>query len=379
MRPLIILWISCAALFGGDKVLYFTNAIANEDSTATTDLYLVSNEDTRGFQLDIKYDTTVVSYDTIIGSEYLDGFTLSVNEPVKGMIKILAISFSGETIKLGSKQIAKVKFKNIDLATFKHTELSILNPVLSYSNGLSLKPDFYPGYILSPDQSFLTVISVNSSWYFDLNNAIDFAAMQFTFDYDTNKVTIDSVVALARLAFLNFAWNEPQRGRIKIVINSNNNYSLNIGSGPITRLFFADKDSSAIINAFLFSEAFGVNRVGSISKILPLNSYQTNLHLGNIDSTGFEEYALHQNFPNPFNPVTTIRYVLPEESLVRITIYNILGQRIVTLVNKTQPPGFNSVRWDGFDASDKKVGAGIYFYMIQANNYTKTRKMVLLK
>ncbi len=379
MKPIIILWISCVTLFGGGKVLYFTNGITNEDSTATTELYLNSNEDTRGFQVDIKYDTTFVSYDTIIVSEYLDGFTLSVNEPVKGLIKVLAISFSGQTIKPGSQPIAKIKFKIIDLANFKHTKLSISNPVLSHSNGLSLKPYIYPGYILSPDQSFLTVIRGKSSWYFNLKNAIDFAAMQFTFNYDTNIVTIDTIVGLFRLGFLNFAWNEPQRGRIKIVINNNNNSLLKIGSGPITQLFFVDKDSGNSINDFSFSEAFGVNSIGIISKILPLNSYHINLPPV-IGSNGIPiEFALHQNYPNPFNPTTTLRFYLSKVSDATVTIYNVLGQSVKIFIINDTPPGLHSITWNATNDYGYPVSAGVYLYQLRVNNFTETKKMVLLK
>ncbi|SVC55819.1 uncharacterized protein METZ01_LOCUS308673, partial [marine metagenome] len=276
MKLKLVLWLSCVTLFAGDKVLYLTNAITNADSSATLELYLNSNENARGFQVDIVYDTTVVSYDTIISSEHIDGFILSANEPVKGLLKVLAISFSGKTIELGLKRIADIKFKGIDPANFKHTKISISNPVLSYANGVSLIPKYYSGYILSPNQSFLTVNRVQSSRYFDLVNTIDFAAMQFSFNYDTNIVTVDSVNGLARLSGLKFAWNEPEKGRIKIVINSNDNTLLTKGNGQIARLFHTIKDSSHSINDFSFSESFGVDASGLASQILPLESYHIN-------------------------------------------------------------------------------------------------------
>ena len=292
MKLKLVLWLSCVTLFAGDKVLYLTNAITNADSSATLELYLNSNENARGFQVDIVYDTTVVSYDTIIGSEHIDGFILSANEPVKGLLKVLAISFSGQTIELGLKRIADIKFKGIDPANFKHTKISISNPVLSYANGVSLIPRSYPGYILSPNQSFLTVNRVQSSRYFDLVNTIDFAAMQFSFNYDTNIVTVDSVNGLARLSGLKFAWNEPEKGRIKIVINSNDNTLLTKGNGQIARIFHTIKDSTHSINDFSFSESFGVDASGLASQILPLESYHINSApiIGTIsDISGYED------------------------------------------------------------------------------------------
>ncbi len=88
-------------------------------------------------------------------------------------------------------------------------------------------------------------------------------------------------------------------------------------------------------------------------------------------------FSLAQNYPNPFNPVTEIRYALPNDCLVRLEIFNVLGQRIATLVNKKQKAGFYTVRWDA--SRTVKVSSGVYFYRLVAGTYTKTRKMVIIK
>ena len=91
------------------------------------------------------------------------------------------------------------------------------------------------------------------------------------------------------------------------------------------------------------------------------------------------QYVLHQNHPNPFNPVTTLRYDLPENSLVNITIYDMLGRQVKTLVNQTQDAGFKSVIWNATNDYGKPVSAGVYLYQIQADEFVQTKKMVLLK
>jgi len=90
-------------------------------------------------------------------------------------------------------------------------------------------------------------------------------------------------------------------------------------------------------------------------------------------------FTLHQNFPNPFNPVTTIRYDLPKNNLVILTIYDMLGRVVVQLVNTTQEAGFKLVQWDGSDSMGRSVSAGVYLYHIQAGEFVQTKKMVLLK
>jgi len=89
--------------------------------------------------------------------------------------------------------------------------------------------------------------------------------------------------------------------------------------------------------------------------------------------------VLYPNYPNPFNPVTTLRYDLPETGLVTITIYDMLGRQVKTLMDQTQDAGYKSLIWDATNNYGKPVSAGIYLYQIQAGEYMQTKKMVLLK
>ncbi|SVC88893.1 uncharacterized protein METZ01_LOCUS341747, partial [marine metagenome] len=90
-------------------------------------------------------------------------------------------------------------------------------------------------------------------------------------------------------------------------------------------------------------------------------------------------YALHPAYPNPFNPVTTIKYDLPEQAFVRLTIYDMMGREVSQLVDKTQEPGFKSVQWNSTDSMGRPVSAGIYLYQIYSGEFVQTKKMVLLK
>ena len=90
-------------------------------------------------------------------------------------------------------------------------------------------------------------------------------------------------------------------------------------------------------------------------------------------------FTLHQNFPNPFNPTTTLRYDLPSDAFVTLSIYDMLGREITKLVNTTQQAGFKSIQWNAKDSFGKSVSAGVYLYQIEAGEFVQTRKMVLLK
>ncbi len=92
-----------------------------------------------------------------------------------------------------------------------------------------------------------------------------------------------------------------------------------------------------------------------------------------------ESFELSQNYPNPFNPSTTISYSLPRRSDVTIEIFNLLGQRVRTLVDESQSSGPHKVEWDGRDAEGKTVSSGVYLYRLKAEGGVLSRKMILLK
>ncbi len=85
------------------------------------------------------------------------------------------------------------------------------------------------------------------------------------------------------------------------------------------------------------------------------------------------------NYPNPFNPITTLEYDLPEDAVVNITIYDMMGRVVNTLVNGSQTAGYKSIQWDATNNLGDPVSAGLYIYTIQAGEFRQTKKMVLLK
>jgi flagellar hook assembly protein FlgD len=90
------------------------------------------------------------------------------------------------------------------------------------------------------------------------------------------------------------------------------------------------------------------------------------------------KFNLVQNFPNPFNPETTIQFELPQVSPVKLEIFNILGQKIQTLINETMPAGYHQIAWKGENWRGERVSHGVYFYQLEAVGYFAIRKMVYL-
>jgi flagellar hook assembly protein FlgD len=89
--------------------------------------------------------------------------------------------------------------------------------------------------------------------------------------------------------------------------------------------------------------------------------------------------VLSQNFPNPFNPTTEIRYGLPKQSRVTLTIYNALGQEVAQLADEIQDAGYHQMRWNGTNRSGLPVSTGVYFYRLRAEGFVDIKKMLLVK
>lgn len=115
---------------------------------------------------------------------------------------------------------------------------------------------------------------------------------------------------------------------------------------------------------------YGVNPRTPADLIYELNADETALPL-NVE--------LGNNYPNPFNPTTTISYNLAEAAPVELSIYNTKGQLIDTLVNATVEAGTHSVVWDGTDSRNGDLSSGVFFYKIKSGRFTSTKKMILLK
>ena len=97
-----------------------------------------------------------------------------------------------------------------------------------------------------------------------------------------------------------------------------------------------------------------------------------------------KEFSLSRNYPNPFNPTTTIKYGLPVDSRVTVEIYNVLGQRVRTLINDDKPAGYHSAVWEGTGNGGQQMASGVYFLHLSAKGvngktFTEVRKLMMLK
>ena len=150
------------------------------------------------------------------------------------------------------------------------------------------------------------------------------------------------------------------------------------GKGPIVNLTVTGRDVSKInFTPTTVGKQEGITLVTPLAKEVPYEMEQTytTSHTAGLP----RDFTISQNFPNPFNATTTVRYSLPENANVRLEIFNILGQKVKTLVNEPQSAGYKQVLWDGRNDQGDGVSSGVYFYRINAGKFRDVMKMSLLK
>jgi photosystem II stability/assembly factor-like uncharacterized protein len=153
-------------------------------------------------------------------------------------------------------------------------------------------------------------------------------------------------------------------------------------SGQFTKLTDVNSNITSYTDASVVSGQQYFYRVrGFNSNTTSSYSNEVNVTITSIADEGIipKDFALYQNYPNPFNPTTTIKFAVPSESNVNISIYDINGNKITTILNSLKSPGFYTTSWNGKNSNDDNVTSGIYFYTIKAQNFTQTRKMLLIK
>ena len=110
------------------------------------------------------------------------------------------------------------------------------------------------------------------------------------------------------------------------------------------------------------------------------SKFETPVAVGDDDDDVLpHRISLGQNYPNPFNPSTVIEFDLPRRSHVTITVFNVLGRKVIDLTDRKYSAGHHQVRWTGQAADGTPVASGVYFYRLQSDDFVTTRQMTLLK
>jgi hypothetical protein len=204
----------------------------------------------------------------------------------------------------------------------------------------------------------------SSMYYVNINvsEADGFNGVGFTMSYDADALQLvkDGITGLGVASVT----RTTEAGMIDV----NSYFADSEFSGTIT-VAFQSKGQSTDLAFELVNASVSIDNV--ISSVSKLESVTVRA-LPTV-------YALSQNFPNPFNPTTTIEYSIPQAGNVDLVIYNLAGQKVRTLINEHQAASYNKVVWDGKNDMGESVGAGMYFYKLVSGNFNKIQKMTLIK
>jgi hypothetical protein len=155
---------------------------------------------------------------------------------------------------------------------------------------------------------------------------------------------------------------------VTATITGNSIFSFGLTSGSTNSVFYSSKEGANPPQLVVVTETTALNRA----------SFTESERMGATASLP-EEFSLSANYPNPFNIQTIIRYTLPVEAKVQLAIYNLVGQKVRTLVDEYQPAGYKQVHWDGHDQYGHEIGSGIYLIRLEAGQQRFVRRITLLK
>ena len=204
----------------------------------------------------------------------------------------------------------------------------------------------------------------SSIYYVNVNaDEVDgFNGIGFTMSYDTEALELveNSIVGLGSINVT----RQLEDGMIDI----NSFFMEDEFDGSIT-VAFRSKGMSKDFEFDLVNAAVSIdNVVNAVSKLETLT----------VDAVPMA-YSLGLNFPNPFNPTTTLEYSIPQSGHVELVIYNMAAQKVCTLVSENQSAAYRKVVWNGRNDMGETVGAGLYFYKIVSGDFSKIQKMMLVK
>ena len=175
----------------------------------------------------------------------------------------------------------------------------------------------------------------------------------------------EDVPNFRELIYISYDWEHPP------VMKYNPPMALDINEGLELEATYFNNTNETV--------SFGLLSTDEMMVLFGL--FYTGDQLSNDDDDKYisSEFLLQNNYPNPFNPITTLKYNLPEDSFVDITVYDILGMVVNNLVNKNQSSGSKLIQWNATNNQGEQVSAGVYLYKIQAGDFSQTKKMILLK
>ena len=202
------------------------------------------------------------------------------------------------------------------------------------------------------------------------NSLTNIEAISLSIKYDTTVLKYDSIsssigmLSNASKGVIKIAWIDFSGGANPITINNGDFFNLNftyLSSSSKLEFYKTDcelRDTKDSIVNVQYSDGLVTSEINSV----------------NVNGRNIDLFSLKQNYPNPFNPSTKIGFSLKKASNVKLVIFNLIGERIATIIDKEMGAGEHEALFNS-----KNINSGIYFYKLEAGNYSETKKMILIK
>ena len=281
------------------------------------------------------------------------------NHSLTDSLSIIDSELSGSIpLALGSIESLKyIRFDNNDLTGEIPNEIGQLDSLISLIlNGNQFNGEIPSSLMDSPNLVSLSLSNNQFSGHIPLE-IIDLVNLE-TIDISNNLLTGYIPPGMAFLSDLYF-------------VNMSGNKLTGSIDEQFCSMYFTDFSENRFCGPY--AQCFSPEELGAqdTSSCAELYSFDQNYYP--------KTFKIHQNYPNPFNPITSLRYDLPENTQVNITIFDMVGNKVKTLVNASQSAGYKLVRWNATNDKNEPVSAGIYHYDVQLGKHRQAKKMLLLK
>jgi hypothetical protein len=254
----------------------------------------------------------------------------------------------------------------------------------------SYGPAYYRSTGSTPNWRLATPVAVNGNSVAGIDITVKpFAKMTVGYTFMTGKVSTNSTIGklgktsatVGVIGAIVYAMNSNGSVYGYDVTDETGSYAIS-GAAPGSYVLSVDapgfiSSSSVVASPTYASDAKGMPQ-GASGMNFSLNSVATSVE-EDVQTVVPSQYMLEQNYPNPFNPTTQISFSLPNTERMTLTVYNLIGQKIRTLVDGTMSAGSHVVTWNGRDARGAQMPSGVYFYRLESSGFSAARRMLMLK
>ncbi len=363
-----------------------------EAITTPIEIVLANSNDLRGIQFELEYDPALLTVNSISGVNRLSAMEVRSNEAAPGRLAVLVADLGGAEIVSGSEPVLVVNGSIASGVEAQAVAIGVRNIAVSNTDGQALVTAGGDGFAFVSGANFLRVNnghqkSAGDTVSVDLYNPVELGGLQMTLRYPADLLLLHSVEKTTRSADFDLNANLFTAGELVVTLTSTQADSIKPGAGPLLRFVVDTLETSGMVASG--THAISVDHVvlsGTNGEATGHTAFggafflnRPMLPVSVADATIPERFVLSQNYPNPFNPETQIDFDMPSAAPVTISIYNLLGRKVRTLLDEFRDIGQYSVSWDGRSGAGEQVGSGVYLIEMRAGEFVSVRRASLVR